>query len=647
MKSIFIKLNLFLCLVLSFQVLIGASVNDNFNDGELNDWGAIGRSTSGVEDSTMGDVFVQDGKVALGIDLSNTSYHGVITQTITPVSGIVYFTFTFSADKGTTRNFVTLRNSNGNVVTRLSIGKCQIDQTSYENNNIAITTSMQDNDYLPQTETLIGANLFSKETDYLVIMKLDTENNLVTVTIDGVEYIEATDVPFVNASDDIASFDFWQYYTYGNSGYFWIDNILLSDEDKGALQIAISDTQEFLDDEDSSYCPDSILTALNDSLEVAIDIFDSSSSIERIDVMTETLNTMLEEALDYIKTEETIVYKTIDGTDLEMDVYYPGYMDGSTTYQAIVFIHGGAWSSGSKSNFSTQAEYFASRGMVAFSIDYRLTSSGYTVYDCVRDAKSAMRYIKANCEYFQIDSANIVASGGSAGGHLAAATAYISSYTEDTDDLSISCKPTALVLFNPVIDNGPDGYGYNTLGDNYVYFSPLHNLSSPALPTLFMLGTSDDLIPVSTGEKFQDSTEYYGGRCDLALFEDQEHGFFNFGDYLTETIYMADTFLCSLGYIDYEEDPITVSINEIQSSDEYKIVMPTIINNNSAFLPINMPANPQNYSMRVYNLQGRTIYTSSSLDQPWYPGSSHKGIYIYFIQSKVLAETYRGKMLVN
>ncbi len=63
--------------------------------------------------------------------------------------------------------------------------------------------------------------------------------------------------------------------------------------------------------------------------------------------------------------------------------------------------------------------------------------------------------MRENAATFHIDTAKIIASGGSAGGHMAAATALITDYNEDTDDTSVSCVPNALVLFNPVFDNGP------------------------------------------------------------------------------------------------------------------------------------------------------------------------------------------------
>lgn len=150
-----------------------------------------------------------------------------------------------------------------------------------------------------------------------------------------------------------------------------------------------------------------------------------------------------------------------------------------------------------------------------------------------------------------IDPNSIIASGGSAGGHLAAATALINAYNEPTDDLSIDCRPNALVLFNPVIDNGPGGYGYERVDTTYREFSPLHNIKKSAPPTIIFLGTEDNLIPVTTAEYYQMVMEKVGSRCDLHLYEDQGHGFFNYRnfDYYQQTLRQADEFLITLGYL--------------------------------------------------------------------------------------------------
>jgi len=79
----------------------------------------------------------------------------------------------------------------------------------------------------------------------------------------------------------------------------------------------------------------------------------------------------------------------------------------------------------------------------------------------VKDAKSAVRWIRKNALTYNIDPERIAAGGGSAGGHIAAATGTSTAFEEDGEDKSISSWPNLLVLFNPVIDNGPDGYGHS------------------------------------------------------------------------------------------------------------------------------------------------------------------------------------------
>ena len=255
--------------------------------------------------------------------------------------------------------------------------------------------------------------------------------------------------------------------------------------------------------------------------------------------------------------QEQFLYKQIDTTKLFMEVYYPENVDSSKTYPAMVFFFGGGWTGGDKSHFLNHAKYFSKRGIVCFLADYRTESkNGTTPFESLKDAKSAIRYIKKNASDFGIDSNKIIASGGSAGGHLAAATALIEDYNDDTDDLSLSCIPNVLVLFNPVIDNGPGGYGYERIGHLYKNFSPLHNIQKGAPPTIFFLGTNDALIPVETAEYYKKVMDKVESRCELLLYEDEGHGFFNYKnfEYYKKTVFEADNFLESLGYL--REEPI-------------------------------------------------------------------------------------------
>jgi acetyl esterase/lipase len=253
-----------------------------------------------------------------------------------------------------------------------------------------------------------------------------------------------------------------------------------------------------------------------------------------------------------LHAQREVVYKEVDGKKLFIEVHSPATMVNKVRYPAMVFFFGGGWNGGNRQHFINHAEYFAQRGIVCFLVDYRTKSNSQTTpFESVKDAKSAIRFIRENAKKFNIDPTKIIASGGSAGGHLAAATALIEDYNETTDDLSISSIPNALVLYNPVVDNGPGGYGYERIGDDYPQFSPLHNIQAGAPPTILFLGTQDALIPTETAQYYTTVMKRVGSRCDLKLYGGQTHGFFNYQNlkYYKQTILETDKFLQSLGYL--------------------------------------------------------------------------------------------------
>ena len=250
--------------------------------------------------------------------------------------------------------------------------------------------------------------------------------------------------------------------------------------------------------------------------------------------------------------QKKVLYKQIDTTRLFLEVYSPSDLDLDKSYPAIVFFFGGGWNGGSRHQFLPHAKYFSERGIICFLADYRVRSKHNTTpFESLKDARSAIRYIRQNAAKYNVDASKIIASGGSAGGHLAAATALANGYNDSSDDLSISSVPDALILFNPVIDNGPGGYGYERIGEEYKNFSPLHNIKAGSPPTILFLGTNDDLIPVETAQYFKVVMERVKSRCDLKLYEGQGHGFFNYKsiDNYISTVAEADIFLQSLGYL--------------------------------------------------------------------------------------------------
>ena len=250
-----------------------------------------------------------------------------------------------------------------------------------------------------------------------------------------------------------------------------------------------------------------------------------------------------------VKPDKTITYKEINDVSLNLHIFTPPNHKSSDSKPAIVFFFGGGWVGGKPTQFYKQSAYLASRGMVAISAEYRIKNKHNTSpKEAVKDGKSAIRWVRAHAEELGIDPQRIAAGGGSAGGHVAAATATLKSFNENSDDTSISSRPNALVLFNPVFDNGPGGYGYGRVKEYWQDFSPMHNLTKDTPPTIVLLGTKDKLIPVATAEQYKKRMEEKGGRCDLHLYQDQPHGFFNVKKY-EETLMQADKFLASLGFL--------------------------------------------------------------------------------------------------
>ena len=243
---------------------------------------------------------------------------------------------------------------------------------------------------------------------------------------------------------------------------------------------------------------------------------------------------------------ERVLYKSTDQADLNLFVYKPVDFDKSQTYSCIVFFHGGGWNSGDYKQFERQSIYFASRGMVAFSVEYRIRNKhGTSPIEAMEDAKSAIRFIRSNAKLFSVNPNLIAAAGGSAGGHLAAVAGNIDLFENPNEDLSVSSKPNLLILYNPVLHFGRKWQWIK----NPSNASPYENLKKGAPPTIILTGTEDKIVPVELVKNYKKRMESIGSRCDLILYEGAEHAFFNKGDDFVDTVLQTDIFLKSNWYL--------------------------------------------------------------------------------------------------
>ncbi len=244
-------------------------------------------------------------------------------------------------------------------------------------------------------------------------------------------------------------------------------------------------------------------------------------------------------------------YKQVDSCDLKIHVFKPKGIKEGEKRPAIIYFFGGGWAVGTPLQFYRECAYYAEKGLIAISAEYRISYLHKTTpFESVEDAKDAIRWLRKNAEQLNVDPDYIAAAGASAGGHLAAAIGVLKE--TNTSKNNISFKPNLLLLYYPVIDNSPTGYGNEEIKKRYKEISPLHNIDSTAPPTLFILGTKDPLVPVRTAEEFTKKMEDVGAHCELHLYEGAGHPIFFYAKPLTDEFYKirkeSDAFLLKYGY---------------------------------------------------------------------------------------------------
>jgi acetyl esterase/lipase len=215
---------------------------------------------------------------------------------------------------------------------------------------------------------------------------------------------------------------------------------------------------------------------------------------------------------------EKILYKKTPQEDMYLYLLRP---EGKSriVLPAIVYFTGGGWVNGNVEGQIPNAAWFRDKGIIGIDADYRVKSRhGTTPLECIQDAKSAIRYVRAHARELGIDPERIIAAGGSAGGHLAACT-YLDGGDAPGEDLTISSKPDALVLHNPVLG---EGFGTDFFA-LHPEFSPILNVKKGWPPTILSNGTKDNTTPFEVAEKFTVLMQKAGNICELIPVKNADH----------------------------------------------------------------------------------------------------------------------------
>ena len=271
-----------------------------------------------------------------------------------------------------------------------------------------------------------------------------------------------------------------------------------------------------------------------------------SVALSSVALSVEALDRPLDPIAAKLEPTRTVVYKTIGERSLVLNLFEPEGHDRSDRRPVFLTIHGGGWTGQTPRYFYPFAKHFADLGMLAISLEYRLRSPkrGTTVFDCVKDGRSAVRYLRTHAEELGIDPGKIVVSGGSAGGHIAAGTALFSAVNEESDDLTVSCRPDLLILYYPVIDTSEDGYGQAKIGERWRELSPVEHVKPDLPDTLLLHGTGDTVTPFAGAKLFHQRMIEAGNSCELIAHEGGRHGYFIFDlELFSEAMQQTETFL--------------------------------------------------------------------------------------------------------
>lgn len=241
----------------------------------------------------------------------------------------------------------------------------------------------------------------------------------------------------------------------------------------------------------------------------------------------ETLVNTSPEVPDEIEEINNVEYKNINGKSLQFDIYRLKNL--TDTVPLLVFIHGGSWKGGQRSDYLVYLIDFAKRGYVTATVSYRLLADG--VYPaCAEDIRDALKWFFDNGENYGYDPERIALIGGSAGGHLAMLGGYGWENSKQLSDsitvIESNHKIKAVVdIYGPAdltteyARNHPlvtalIGRSYEESPVLYSEASPVTYLDKDDPPTLIIHGTSDRLVPVSQSDDLKRRLDSLGVPCE-------------------------------------------------------------------------------------------------------------------------------------
>ena len=244
-----------------------------------------------------------------------------------------------------------------------------------------------------------------------------------------------------------------------------------------------------------------------------------------------------------VSIKEGIVIGEGGGRSLKADIFLPPLEEKSRP--AVLFIHGGGWIEGDRSQLRGYGILLARLGFVCMCNSYRLSNESIWPAQ-IQDVNCAIRYLRANATDLGLDPNRIGVSGNSAGGHLslmAAATNYDQIFegeggsNEVSSEIKAVCAiypPTTirqLEMLNPLENAFLMLMGKEAKKEDFDKASPLNYVTEDYPPCMLIHGSTDSVVRLKDSTKFYEKLIEFNRPASLHIFSEEEHAFDGEPDY--------------------------------------------------------------------------------------------------------------------
>lgn len=236
------------------------------------------------------------------------------------------------------------------------------------------------------------------------------------------------------------------------------------------------------------------------------------------------------------KPQDETILNVSYGTDTsqKMDVYLPGVRSADTT-KSIIMIHGGAWTSGDKADFTTYVPSLKKRlpGYAVFNINYRLaTTTSNTFPTQENDVRSAVNFILSKASGYKINPSKLILLGASSGAQLALLQAYKNPDTKIRAVVDLFGPTDLVALYNSysgvtqfALANIVGGTPASNLAA-YSQASPLNYVSAQSPPTILFHGGKDDVVPLVQSTNLKNKLAGFNITYLMYVYPNEGHGWF-------------------------------------------------------------------------------------------------------------------------